>query len=123
LARTRARGIGLASGLKLIIISACAQKADALKHVSEELRANKDFMLDQVLKDPKALKYAGWCRFGQKQILMSTSVCRLHAITPFVGLLLQLIFGVWCSSAGDLKNDYDLVMTAVKKNGLCLELV
>lgn len=40
----------------LVFIS---QKADALKHVSEELRANKDFMMDQVQKDPKALKYAG----------------------------------------------------------------
>ena len=35
------------------------QTIGALKYVSEELRANRAFMLECILKDPKALLYAG----------------------------------------------------------------
>ena len=82
------------------------QTTTALKYVSAELRANKEFMLQQVLKDPKALQHADETLKNDAQVVL--------AAVKQNGLCLEL-------ASKEMRNNPDIVLTAVRQRGRALK--
>ena len=110
----------------------CPDNTQVLRDVSDRLRNNRDFVLDAVKRNYKALKHAGYKWRADKAIVLAAMAAEpenktssswrsvryatkeLRSDREFMVIALQLDAGNLVCASEDLKNDREIVLTAAQ---------